>query len=541
MIHFSIQPLHKAFLIFLFSNLLIVNVLAQSSVVSGLNNDKYYRYELAAYQTPNFHTAIKPYILEEIKNYGKIDSSLNLKKLLFYSDNDTYVNNNFFTQKQDSLKLIINPIYTSVSTLSNSTQENAFNLQLGVSLNVKFGKMFAAHADLFYSKVLYANYIVNQIDSSRIIPHFGRKIASRGNRFEFTNGTRYFSYTPTNYFNVQLGVEKHFFGDGYRSLLLSDNANSFPFVKTTFSLMNFKYVSLFTAFKDVNTKDLTFDLHQKYASMHFLSLNVTKNFNLNFFEAIVFNPIDSIGGNRGFDVNYLNPVIFFRPVEFSLGSPDNVLLGVGFKVNFAKRYNVYGQVILDEFIVSKMLKQGVGYWENKQGAQLGFKIFDFAGLKGLYLQGEANVVRPFAYSHQNSIQSYGNYHQPLADPLGANFKEAIAIIRYNRERFTVSFKVVYSIKGENSDTLNYGGNIYWSYLNRTSESGQRDVGHVTTQGLKTTLNYAEVKLAYVLNPKFNFQFEVGIISRKLKSVNQVFDNFIYFGFRTNIFNENFDY
>ena len=27
---------------------------------------------------------------------------------------------------------------------------------------------------------------------------------------------------------------------------------------------------------------------------------------------------------NGFDINYLNPIIFFRPVEYSLNSPNNV-------------------------------------------------------------------------------------------------------------------------------------------------------------------------------------------------------------------------
>ena len=37
------------------------------------------------------------------------------------------------------------------------------------------------------------------------------------------------TYDANKFFDLELGKGKHFFGDGYRSLLLSDNAVNYPY------------------------------------------------------------------------------------------------------------------------------------------------------------------------------------------------------------------------------------------------------------------------------------------------------------------------
>ena len=69
-------------------------------------------------------------------------------------------------------------------------------------------------------------------------------------------------------------------------------------------------------------------LVRKYTTTHYLSWAISKRVNLSFFDAIVWSATDSAGNYRGFDAQYLNPIIFMRPVEFSIGSPDNALMGL---------------------------------------------------------------------------------------------------------------------------------------------------------------------------------------------------------------------
>ena len=90
---------------------------------------------------------------------------------------------------------------------------------------------------------------------------------------------------------------------------------------------------------------------------------------------------------------------------------------------------MYGQLLLDEFKLSEV-RAGDGWWGNKFGFQLGGKYIDAFNIKNLDLQLEHNRVRPFTYSHGDSVANYTHYNMPLAHPLGANFQEVIGIARY---------------------------------------------------------------------------------------------------------------
>ena len=110
-----------------------------------------------------------------------------------------------------------------------------------------------------------------------------------------------------------------------------------------------------------------------------------------------------------------------------MGSPDNALAGIDFKANIKHRAQLYGQLLLDEFILSE-IKNKPTSWVNKWGLQLGIKYLDAFGIKNLDIQVEANRVRPFTYSHNDTISNYTHYNQPLAHPLGANFQEVLGIL-----------------------------------------------------------------------------------------------------------------
>src|SRR6185503_5104840 len=125
----------------------------------------------------------------------------------------------------------------------------------------------------------------------------------------------------------------------------------------------------------------------------------------------------------------LNPVIFYRSIEQQNGSFDNALIGLDFKANLPKRFQAYGQLLLDEFLLSE-IKKNRGWWANKWGIQLGLKYSDAFNISNLDLQFEHNRVRPFTYSHGDSLANYTHYNQPLAHPLGASFSEFIGIARY---------------------------------------------------------------------------------------------------------------
>ena len=110
------------------------------------------------------------------------------------------------------------------------------------------------------------------------------------------------------YFEVELGHGKHFIGDGYRSMLLSDNSTFYPYFKVTTSFWNIQYTNLYTTMIDFQSGKTSQGIYpRKYVTSHHLSWNVTPRLNIGIFETVIYQDSSNL---RGFDPYYLNPLIF---------------------------------------------------------------------------------------------------------------------------------------------------------------------------------------------------------------------------------------
>ncbi|MBI4932071.1 MAG: hypothetical protein HY841_15040 [Bacteroidetes bacterium] len=424
-----------------------------------------------------------------------------------------------------------------------TTTESKLHLDGGLSLEGKVKDKLSFNAAFMSGNSSFPSYIDTFISKSNVVPGMGSAYTSpegmdthkQGYSYHYYSG--YLSYSPNKIFNFQIGKDKHFWGDGYRSLFLSDVSNSFPFLKLSTTIWKFKYVNLFAWMKDVtNPTGFKKDFLNKYGTFHYLSWNATKRINVALFESIIWQGSDN-NRSRGFDINYLNPIIFYRPVEYSLGSSDNAFLGFSFKLKVAKKQQFYGQIILDEFLL-KEIKAMNGWWGNKQGFQFGFKSFDLFTLKNLSFQTEINAVRPYTYSHGSVQQNYANYNQPLAHPLGANFAESVSFLNYRYKKFVLQAEFLYANYGKDKDTLNYGGNIFISYI----KNRPNDYGNKFFQGLKTNLLYTKLKVSYYLIPSADLLAEAGVALRQEKnSASALSSSFFFIGIKTGIMNRYSDF
>lgn len=320
-------------------------------------------------------------------------------------------------------------------------------------------------------------------------------------------------WRPTPVFNLQVGRDKHFWGDGHRSLFLGDQGPAMPYIKAQTTIWKLQYTSLFTWLQDwTNSNGSNKDFRSKFASMHYLSFNAAKWLNISIFEAVVWQGTDN-NRQRWFDANYLNPLVFFRPVEYSLGSSDNAMLGIAGKIRFNKNNVLYGQIILDEFYLKEIKNWSAGWWANKQGAQVGYKCYNFGTVENMFMQMEVNIVRPYTYSHGSPQQSYSNGPLPLAHPMGANFAEFTGILSYNVKGLTVTGQVVGIRYGADiNDTMNYGQNVFQSYITRENEYGNK-----LFQGCPTNVFLAKFTSSYVFNTKFPLRLQLTAIARSEKT------------------------
>ena len=319
---------------------------------------------------------------------------------------------------------------------------------------------------------------------------------------------------------------------------LQDNSFNYPYFKITTSISKFRYINLFSSFQDLREEfKLAGIYRKKFSTLHYLSYNISDRLNVGLFESIIWEQ-DTF--ERGFDVNYLNPIIFYRPVEFSLGSEGgNALLGVSLKYKLNKKSYTYGQFMIDEFKLAE-IKSGNGWWANKYAAQFGVKIYDLFGFQNLYMQSELNLARPYMYSHHRPLQSYTHYGQPLAHPLGANFLESINIIRYNYNRYYLELKMILAKQGSSiqDSSTNFGENIFQSY-----SDDQLEYGNKIGQGNTTKLRFLDLKVGVLINPYTNMKLEFGVTNRQSVSLyyDLIKDTHFYMSFKTDLRNTYYDF
>ena len=301
------------------------------------------------------------------------------------------------------------------------------------------------------------------------------------------------SYTPNSIFNFQIGLDQNFIGEGNRSLLLSDYGTPSPFGLIRAKFWRIEYSIMYQFFRE----KINSNWQAKNGATHHISFNATKWLNFGVFESVIFQPKDTML-NRGYDVEYLNPVIFYRPQEYALGSSDNVLIGASFSAKY-KSHVLYGQLILDEFSLTEIKKKS-DWWANKYGGQIGVKGRLKLGKSISFYRIEYNAVRPYTYSHIGSGQNYGNQGMTLAHPYGSNFMELLGEYKIQKGKWALKSFFSYFLQGLDKDGFSYGGNVYQPYNNRPYE-----YGHYIGQGKGNNGFRAIITLSYQVMKYGNLQ------------------------------------
>ncbi len=376
-----------------------------------------------------------------------------------------------------------------------------------------------------------------------IVP--GNNVASlyTHQRWIYGNGNFNLTYLPSKHFLVSTGFGKQFLGDGYRSLQLSDNSFSYPYLRLQARFWKITYNVLYNAYSNKYWYLVNGRSQPKYSVMHELGINFSNKFQFALYDEITAASRDT-NFHRGFDVTYLSPLIFLRPLEYSIGSPDNAMIGFHFKYNIHKKGFLYGQLALDDFVLHLTLQNHTQHFANKYALQLGLWNNDVFGVKNLSWRLEWNGVRPYTYGHgvgDYVAINYSHYYQSITDPLAANFHEFISYFNYNNKRWYGSLETMFAIRGEGEAKpgVPAGDDIF---ENQNSLGANGTYGSFTTQGDKRNYFYNQASVGYLLNPKNRLSVEANMIyrSREGTGVHQS-EALFSVGIKTNLFNTYFDY
>lgn len=530
------------------------NAMAQNTN-APLNSDYYHlidRYEILQKKfSDSFFSTTKPYNRKSIANFTDSLQLSNLSKVdrfnLAYLRNDNWEWSNsaendskspifkhFYRKKSDlyhvktdEFDLHINPVlHLSLGRDSQQDNETFINTR-GVQMRGNIGQRVGFYVFVTENQVRLPQYVSGFTgDEGTIVPSVSNQNAVPGEGFwktfgddndgyDFFNARGYITFKAFDQVSFQFGHDRNFIGNGYRSLILSDFATNYLFMRMNVKVWKLNYTSIAANITPFAAKDGD-QFKDKYFAFHHLSINITDNLNIGLFESVTFSRADSVQDNR-FDLNYLNPVIFIRAIEQNRASLDNVILGIDTKWNLFGKLQLYSQVVLDEFLLRDFLAME-GDWRNKQALQLGAKYINAFGISNLDLQGEFNLVRPYTYTHfdrdNNNGERFSNYQhfgQALAHPLSANFKEFIGIARYQPiPKLNLTGKLMYTDLGEDRPGENWGGNLFLDYVTR-----EQDLGNTTGQGVNAKLLFGSFTASYQL--KHNLFIDLKQIIRRFDS------------------------
>lgn len=330
-------------------------------------------------------------------------------------------------------------------------------------------------------------------------------------------GTGYLVYQPNKFFDVQFGHGKNFLGNGFRTFYISDFSRNQLFLRVNTRVWKINYSNIWGTLYDSVPPTQRVKPKRHYFATTYANINLSKSFNVGLFQTISFYR-DSAYGFTGYEPEYLNPIIFYKPIENGLNSPDKTIIGADFKWNFLRHFQLYGQFVISELKVKEMINNR-GWFGNKWASQLGLKYIDFLGISNLDLQMECNIARPYMYTSFNPKNAYVNFNQNMAHPLGANFYEYLGIIRYQASnRLTLKASGIFAIYGNDTNGSNWGKDIRRSY---EDQSLPRTFGNKIAQGIKTNLLIADLLVSCMV--KHNLFIDFTALYRKTSSDMAIFN------------------
>ena len=298
----------------LFCVMFLFSALAHAQINSIYQNASFQPYDRYLYNAESrFHTSVKPYDMAEVWKIVNVDTLYTQKHKNKYVNH--LLNNDLIRFRSKDFNFNINPSFNFEVSKHNGENSDKIGWinDRGVFINGNITDKVWFYTAFHEIQSNFSDYRRDRITElgNATVPGI-----SRGKPFKDNGGLDYayaegfVTYLPSKYFRFQLGQGKNFIGDGYRSLLLSDNAQNYPYFKITTNVWNVKYVMMWSQqyYLEPNHVGNT-RRAKKWNVMHYLDWSVTKWFNVAFFETINWGE-DTLGSSHpGFEFN-LNKIMY---------------------------------------------------------------------------------------------------------------------------------------------------------------------------------------------------------------------------------------
>ena len=493
---------------------------SQAPVLRVTNN---FTQQNILYNTDTFaHTAWKP-VLYTDSTYIKSNRSWLHRK--FFDEHLLQIQQPSFNIFADVIfDEYIGPGERSIPTGSNSANKSKFTMMntRGYEAGGNIGDKFYFETSVYENQGRFPGYVDSFIRSRGVVPYQNKyKNIGDGKGFDFTYSTARLIYVPNRHLLFDLGFNNNFIGDGYRSLLLSDYNTPYPYFRTAFTAGNFQYSVMWSEYVSEPKPGTIYALGypRKWGQTYLLDWHATKHFNVSVFNSVI-SPNETADHKKDIGISLASPILFLHADKSPSGLPLNSMAGLDLKYTIIPSVNVYAQAMVDSY--------GSAAWTKRYGGQLGVRISDFLTVKNWNAQAEFNFVRPYSYASDSAITIYSQNSEPLAHPLGANFKEVLIVSDYTYKAWYFRAEAFVAHYGADSSvSVDNGRNIFRPLYLHTTDNNVS-----TGQGLNTKIYYGDLRVAYILNKKSNMRIEAGGVYRKESNAKKnIKDMYFYIGVR----------
>ncbi len=442
-----------------------------------------------------------------VQKFSDIDTAYHLFK---YIKNDPALDilfeKDILSVKKNDLWIKINPLLNfQKGQQTADTNISIFTNTRGFIASLKLQNVYIETL-LSENQSVFPEYLYQYSQNSTVIPGQGRWKVFKKSGFDYAFSAGIVSIQANKNINITIGTGKQKIGNGYRSLLLSDNAFVYPFIKIEQNWWKGKlqYITTYALLNNMTPASIrhpqnTERLFQKKPFVYqYLNVALTKHTRLGLFQGIIGESPDTMNAWRG-DGILFSPVIYSQVLYYGLNNKNNVLLGIDAHHRLLKTLMIYGQAVLND-------NASVSNWDNAITYQIGFKwLGKFHDWKILLL-GEWNDVKDNTYSSplfdKYSNSSYSHFNQSLAyTPEKGN--EFVSVLSIKKQRW-----ILYG-------QFNSQQNPYYS---------------------KNT-TYYKILFGFIVNPSYNLMIDIGTENRLTEKNN----NYIYFQLQTALYNMYYDF
>ncbi len=395
--------------------------------------------------------------------------------------------------KGEDYTLSIDPILDMSlgKNLSDTVSRKLFQNTKGVRIQATLFKNFAFSASIYENQARFNPYenqyysaigeLYPQADSTyltqnAVVPGGGRTKPFKGDAFDYAAAVGYFVYSPVKNVQITAGNNTQFIGDGYRSVLLSDNSFFAPYFridwqfhpKFSFSYLRSKHLNLM---RRMVSSSVEVNYEQKGYSVNYFTYKPNEKLNISLFESGNWNRGDSLSSRAAHPLFY-NPVPFVSGLALKNKNEVVSLLGLNIGFQLAKNHRVYGQVAMNDFNSSKL------------AGQIGYRGYNYFGIGDFMLQVEYNYVAQETYEADNRRLNNVHFNLPVAHIKGNGFQEFLIRTNYEYKRMYVDVLATYYMLSNYSNESLLP--VYESFARNSNQ-----------------IFYSSVELGYRFNRKMN--------------------------------------